>query len=109
MPGWMRKLGLKPMSLGLDLRGGVYFLYEVDVKGAVTQLLQSMERDYRTLLRNERIPFTGMQSNGTDAVKIQLRSGARCRESRIAAAQAGPERQPARSTRSARAGRSPSR
>ena len=76
MPDWMRKLGLKPMSLGLDLRGGVYFLYEVDVKGAVTQLLQSMERDYRTLLRNERIPFTGMQSNGTDTVKIQLRSGA---------------------------------
>jgi len=76
MPDWMRKLGLKPMSLGLDLRGGVYFLYEVDVKGAVTQLLQSMERDYRTLLRNERVPFTGMQSNGTDTVKIQLRSGA---------------------------------
>ncbi len=35
MPGWMRALGLKPMSLGLDLRGGVYFLYEVDVAGAV--------------------------------------------------------------------------
>src|SRR5512140_806468 len=30
-PGWMRAIGLKPMSLGLDLRGGVYFLYEVDV------------------------------------------------------------------------------
>ena len=75
-PGWIRKLGLKPMSLGLDLRGGVYFLYEVDVKGAVTQLLESMERDYRTLLRNERIPFTGMQNNGADSVKILLRSGA---------------------------------
>ena len=50
----------KPMSLGLDLRGGVYFLYEVDVAGAVKQLLASMERDYRTLLRNERIPFTGI-------------------------------------------------
>ncbi len=31
------------MSLGLDLRGGVYFMYEVDTKGAVTQLLTSME------------------------------------------------------------------
>ena len=39
MPGWMRALGLKPMSLGLDLRGGVHFLYEVDVVGAVKQLL----------------------------------------------------------------------
>ena len=75
-PGWMRALGLKPMSLGLDLRGGVYFLYEVDVQGAVKQLLQSMERDYRTLLREERIPFTAVQSNGKDLVTIQLRTGA---------------------------------
>jgi len=64
MPGWLRATGLKPMSLGLDLRGGVYFLYEVDVAGAVKQLLGSMERDYRTLLRDERIPFTGIQAQG---------------------------------------------
>jgi preprotein translocase subunit SecD len=75
-PGWMRKLGLKPMSLGLDLRGGVYFMYEVDVKGAVKQLLESMERDYRTMLRDERIPFSGMQNDGVDSVKILLRTGA---------------------------------
>jgi preprotein translocase subunit SecD len=74
-PGWMRKLGLKPMSLGLDLRGGVYFMYEVDAKGAVKQLLTSMESDYRTLLRKERIPFTGVSSDGVDSVKIGLRSG----------------------------------
>jgi preprotein translocase subunit SecD len=76
MPGWLRATGLKPMSLGLDLRGGVYFLYEVDVAGAVTQLLSSMERDYRTLLRDERIPFTSIQAEGTDAVRIDLRNGA---------------------------------
>jgi preprotein translocase subunit SecD len=75
MPGWMRAVGLKPMSLGLDLRGGVYFLYEVDVAGAVKQLLASMERDYRTLLRDERIPFTGIETEGADAVRITLRSG----------------------------------
>jgi len=75
MPGWLRATGLKPMSLGLDLRGGVYFLYEVDVVGAVTQLVASMERDYRTLLREERIPFTGIQPDGTDGVKIMLRTG----------------------------------
>ena len=74
-PGWMRSLGLKPMSLGLDLRGGVYFMYEVDVKGAVKQLLDSMERDYRTLLRDERIPYTGIQNDGQGSVKILLRSG----------------------------------
>ena len=75
MPGWMRALGLKPMSLGLDLRGGVYFLYEVDVAGAVKQLLATMERDFRTLLRNERIPFTGIEAYGADAVRITLRAG----------------------------------
>jgi preprotein translocase subunit SecD len=75
MPGWLRATGLKPMSLGLDLRGGVYFLYEVDVVGAVKQLIASMERDYRTLLREERIPFTGIQADGPDGVKISLRTG----------------------------------
>jgi preprotein translocase subunit SecD len=75
MPGWLRATGLRPMSLGLDLRGGVYFLYEVDVAGAVKQLISTMERDYRTLLREKRIPFTGIEAVGTDGVKISLRSG----------------------------------
>ena len=74
-PGWMRWIGLKPMSLGLDLRGGVYFMYEVDVKGAVKQLLDSMERDYRTLLRDERIQYTGIQNDGQGSVKLLLRTG----------------------------------
>ena len=75
-PAWLRALGLRPMSLGLDLRGGVHFLYEVDVAGAVKQLLGTMERDYRTLLRNERIPFTGIEVSGVDSVRISLRTGA---------------------------------
>ncbi len=74
-PGWMRWMGLKPMSLGLDLRGGVYFMYEVDTAGAVKQLLTSMEADYRTLLRKERIPFTSVSSDGVDSVRIVLRNG----------------------------------
>ncbi|MEY2919019.1 MAG: hypothetical protein RL261_324, partial [Pseudomonadota bacterium] len=56
-------------------RGGVYFMYEVDTQGAVKQLLTSMESDYRTMLRKERIPFTGVASDGVDAVRIGLRSG----------------------------------
>jgi preprotein translocase subunit SecD len=75
-PAWMRALGLQPMSLGLDLRGGVYFLYEVDVKGAVRQLLDGMERDFRQLLRTERIPFSGISTDGVDTVRIELRNGA---------------------------------
>jgi preprotein translocase subunit SecD len=73
-PGWMRALHLKPMSLGLDLRGGVYFLYEVDVQGAVQQLLAGMERDYRSQLREAKLPFTAVQSNNKDSMRITLRS-----------------------------------
>jgi preprotein translocase subunit SecD len=76
MPAWMRGLGLRPMSLGLDLRGGAYFMYEVDVQGAVRQLLASMERDYRQLLREQRIPFTAVTHDGVDAVRIALRNAA---------------------------------
>ena len=39
-PEWMRKIGLKPMSLGLDLRGGVHFVYEVDIQGALAQAVE---------------------------------------------------------------------
>src|SRR3974390_3237340 len=46
-PAWARAAGLKPMSLGLDLRGGIYLVYQVDTDGAVKQTLQRLERDYR--------------------------------------------------------------
>ena len=45
-------LGLRPMPLGLDLRGGLYLLYQVDVDGAVAQLLESYEQDFRRALRD---------------------------------------------------------
>ena len=41
---WLRKIGLRPMPLGLDLRGGLYLLYQVDVDGAVEQLLDTLRR-----------------------------------------------------------------
>lgn len=72
-PDWMRKWGLKPMSLGLDLRGGVHFVYEVDVQGAVKQAVEGLERDFRTALRNERIGYNNIVTEGS-TVKIELRS-----------------------------------
>jgi len=54
-PGWLRTLGLRPMSLGLDLRGGVHFLFEVDVDAAVAQRLEQYESDFDKLLRQNRI------------------------------------------------------
>ena len=75
MPEWMRKVGLQPMSLGLDLRGGVHFVYEVDTAGAVTQALQSLERDVRTTLRNERIAYTNVAMEGS-ALRVTVRDSA---------------------------------
>lgn len=57
VPEWMRDLGLTPVKLGLDLRGGVYLVYEVDVQGAVRQLLDHREQDFRASLRTARIPY----------------------------------------------------
>jgi len=57
-PAWLRNLGLRPMSLGLDLRGGVHFLFEVDVDAAVAQRLQQYEKDFDKLLRENRIKRT---------------------------------------------------
>jgi preprotein translocase subunit SecD len=57
-PDWLRSLGLRPMSLGLDLRGGVHFLFEVDVDAAVDQRLQQYEKDFDKLLRENRIKRT---------------------------------------------------
>ena len=57
VPEWMRNLGMSPLKLGLDLRGGVYLVYQVDVQGAVRQQLDRYEQDFRASLRNARIGY----------------------------------------------------
>jgi preprotein translocase subunit SecD len=54
-PSWLKALGLEPMLLGLDLRGGVHFLYQVDLETAVQQFLATYESDLRTQLRERDI------------------------------------------------------
>ena len=66
-PAWLRWLGLKPMLLGLDLRGGVHFLYAVDLDAAISQYLETYESDVRTQLR------TAMIRNNTRIVGTTLR------------------------------------
>jgi len=55
LPPWMRSLGLSPMSLGLDLRGGVYVLLEVDMEAAIASRMQTYSQDFADRLREERI------------------------------------------------------
>ncbi|MFP4280086.1 MAG: protein translocase subunit SecD [Halochromatium sp.] len=57
LPGWIEALGLQPMFLGLDLRGGIHVLIDVDMDAAVTQALERFTGDIRTLLRNERVRY----------------------------------------------------
>ncbi|MEP6884491.1 MAG: protein translocase subunit SecD, partial [Gammaproteobacteria bacterium] len=74
VPEWMRNLGLSPMKLGLDLRGGVYLVYQVDVQGAVKQLLDRHEQDFRASLRNARVTYQDVQVDyPTDRVRVLFR------------------------------------
>jgi preprotein translocase subunit SecD len=55
LPSWIRSMGLSPMSLGLDLRGGVYVLLEVDMESAIASRMQTYSQDFADRLRDERI------------------------------------------------------
>ncbi|MGA0084213.1 MAG: protein translocase subunit SecD [Steroidobacteraceae bacterium] len=56
-PDIIRNLGLRPMPLGLDLRGGLYLLYQVDINGAVNQILEVYEQDLRRALTQANVVF----------------------------------------------------
>ncbi|MGM0521928.1 MAG: protein translocase subunit SecD [Pseudomonadota bacterium] len=56
-PGWLQAFSASPMTLGLDLRGGVHFLLEVDMEAALTQRLEVNASAMRELLRDERIRY----------------------------------------------------
>lgn len=54
-PDWMSAIGANPMYLGLDLRGGVHFLLQVDMQGALTARYESLTTDMRAILRDARV------------------------------------------------------
>lgn len=61
-PEWLTKIGAKPMKLGLDLRGGVRFVLEVDMDKALEQRLSTASQDVRRALRAEQIPVQSMRT-----------------------------------------------
>ena len=61
-PEWLRKIGGNPIKLGLDLRGGVRFVLEVDMSKTVSQRLENLSRDIRTELRTQKIAVTNLQN-----------------------------------------------
>ena len=56
-PGWLNAIGASPLSLGLDLRGGIYFLMEVDMSDLLKTTHEQMVLDYKTDLRQEKVRY----------------------------------------------------
>ncbi|OWQ90469.1 protein translocase subunit SecD [Roseateles aquatilis] len=74
-PQWLTALHAFPMYLGLDLRGGVHFLMQVDMKAALTKKAESLSADIRTLLRDKNIRHAGIAREG-DSVVVNFRDEA---------------------------------
>jgi preprotein translocase subunit SecD len=71
-PKWLASLRALPMYLGLDLRGGVHFLMQVDMKSALTKKAESLTGDMRTLLRDKNIRHAGIARDG-NTVDVRFR------------------------------------
>ena len=74
-PEWMRNLGMHPLKLGLDLRGGVHFLMEVDMDEAMKKMRTQLTNDFRTELRNRGIRLSGVKSEN-DYVVVEFKDEA---------------------------------
>ena len=70
-PEWLQKIGAKPMKLGLDLRGGVHFLLEVDMDKAISQRMETSAADLRRQLRDSKLKFNSL-SLGNNTIIIQF-------------------------------------
>jgi len=74
-PGWLEAVNGRPMNLGLDLRGGVYFLMEVDMDAAITKADETYANEIRTLLRRERIRYLAVGPDDSGGVVVRFREG----------------------------------
>ncbi|MCU8068393.1 protein translocase subunit SecD [Shewanella sp. SM32] len=71
-PKWLESMGGSPMKLGLDLRGGVHFLMEVDMGEAIRKMEEAKVADFRSQLREETIRYAGIRVNAT-GIEIKFR------------------------------------
>ncbi len=74
-PGWLVSLHAAPMYLGLDLRGGVHFMLQVDMQAALSKKAESLAGDLRTVLREKNVRHGGISRNG-QSVELRLRDAA---------------------------------
>jgi preprotein translocase subunit SecD len=74
-PAWLASIRARPMYLGLDLRGGVHFLMQVDMQAALTRRAETLASDARTLLRERDVRHAGVTREG-QAVEVRFRDAA---------------------------------
>src|SRR5687767_15654660 len=74
-PRWLAAIGALPMYLGLDLRGGVHFLLQVDMRAALAKKLEASANDIRSGLREKRVQYGGVTRDG-QAVTVRFRDRA---------------------------------
>jgi len=89
-PSWLTALRAQPMYLGLDLRGGVHFMLQVDMQAALTKKAESFAGDLRSLLREKNIRHGGIARNG-QAVEVRFRDSATLQQARAVFADQFPD------------------
>ncbi len=72
-PDWLRSIGALPMYLGLDLRGGVHFLLQVDMKAALDKAAERYVGDFRTSLRKDKVAYLGVSREG-QTIQVRFKS-----------------------------------
>lgn len=72
-PNWLRSLGAGPMKLGLDLRGGVHFLMQVDMEEATNKLLNNYVDDFKSTLREKRLRYSSVSLSKNNLLQASFR------------------------------------
>ncbi len=90
-PGWLESLGGAPMYLGLDLRGGVHFLMQVDMVAAEKKANDNYYEDIRKLLREEGIRYTGINRQENGAIFLRFKTEELQEQANAAVTTANPE------------------
>ncbi len=72
-PKWLQAIGAKPMYLGLDLRGGVHFLLQVDMEAAIDQAIERYQSDVRTVLREAKVRYLAVSREG-EVIQVKFKT-----------------------------------
>jgi preprotein translocase subunit SecD len=95
-PAWMASVNARPMYLGLDLRGGVHFMLQVDMQAALTKKAESLAGDLRSVLRDKNVRHAGINRNA-QAIEVAFRDPAALQSARGVIADQFPDLQVAES------------